>query len=103
MHSKTAPSFEAPLIPRSIPPKTYPLSAISIPLCTQKENEASSSSHTFNILARIIQGGSIALYQLFPATAGASKMKCRRAILSEIGLHSGYNSFLLKQNEKVPM
>ena len=43
---------------------------------------------------------SIALYQLFPATAGASKMKCRRAILSEISLHSGYNSFLLKQNGK---
>ena len=28
-----------------------------------------------------------------------SKMKCRRAILSEIGVHSGYNSFLLKQKE----
>ena len=50
----------------------------------------------FNILARIIQESSIALYPLFPATAGASKMKCRRAILSEIGLHSGYNVFLLK-------
>ena len=29
----------------------------------------------------------------------ASKMKCRRAILSEMGVHSGYNSFLLKQKE----
>ena len=73
----------------------------STPFVHKKENEASSSSHTFNILARIIQESSIALYQLFPATAGASKMKCRRAILSEIGLHSGYNSFLLKQNEKL--
>ena len=27
----------------------------------------------------------------------ASKMKCRRAILSEMGVH--YNSFLLKQKE----
>ena len=28
-------------------------------------------------------------------------MKCRRAILNEIGLHSGYSSFLLKQNGKL--
>ena len=31
----------------------------------------------------------------------ASKTKCREAILSEIGLHSGYNSFLLKHNGKL--
>ena len=55
MHSNTAPSFEAPLIPRSVPPKTYPFLFLEpIPFCTQNENEASSSSHTFNILARII-------------------------------------------------
>ena len=44
----------------------------STPFVHKKENEASSSSHTFNILARIIQESSIALYQLFPATGGGA-------------------------------